>query len=266
MSKNCTLKKLCIESNCLDADAMIAVVQGIGKNEASVLEEFRFANQKGLHHFGRPLEEAMAKMLETNTVMLKCDLTCTDPHWRNKVDKAFLRNVENLRKRKKAEAAGGPRTGVLQTKTKGFSKIVLQAVPDFPSWEVFSGEDLIDQQMNLARKCAATQKTVPSIESFASFVKEEGASIREADVAVLVKAFTSKFMGSFKDCKVSLTDDSAEQCNGKLEIFGEKNDRWSLDVWLDEGARCTFTSSGTPVVEFSDAIAAWVNSGDVIDC
>merc|ERR1740123_2267960 len=61
---NTTVRILNIESNNLDAAGIKKIAESLQANENSALEQFRFSNQRGVHDFGRPCEQALGSLVE----------------------------------------------------------------------------------------------------------------------------------------------------------------------------------------------------------
>merc|ERR1712008_445150 len=79
-----------------------SIATALKANESAAIAQFRFNNQRGLgHNFGRPVEEAMADLMEKNFTIVKIGFACQDAHWRLAVDRAILRNNDLARRRRK---------------------------------------------------------------------------------------------------------------------------------------------------------------------
>merc|ERR1712137_972224 len=93
LAKNKTLEILGMETNNLDSAAIMEIAISLKSSPDTNLQQWRFDAQRCCgSNFGRPVEEALASMLETNTKMLKLSVTLNDPHWRRTCDKFLLRN------------------------------------------------------------------------------------------------------------------------------------------------------------------------------
>eukprot|EP00419_Tripos_fusus_P067182 CAMPEP_0172912846 /NCGR_PEP_ID=MMETSP1075-20121228/189228_1 /TAXON_ID=2916 /ORGANISM="Ceratium fusus, Strain PA161109" /LENGTH=106 /DNA_ID=CAMNT_0013771437 /DNA_START=81 /DNA_END=398 /DNA_ORIENTATION=- len=92
LTVNATVRILNIESNNLDPSGIKRIAEALQANRNSALEQFRFSNQRGVHDFGRPCEQALAALVEKNTQLVKLGFTCSDNHLRMTIDKAVLRN------------------------------------------------------------------------------------------------------------------------------------------------------------------------------
>jgi len=104
---NTTVRILNIESNNLDAAGIKKIAESLQANENSALEQFRFSNQRGVHDFGRPCEQALCSLVEKNTRLVKLGFTCSDNHMRMVIDKAVLRNNDLARKRRASAKGAG---------------------------------------------------------------------------------------------------------------------------------------------------------------
>jgi hypothetical protein len=102
---NTTLRSLNIESNCLDSTAVREIALAIRGNKDCPIESLYLAHQKqaGMF-FGRPTEEALGRMMQSNETIVKLGLECDDAHWRNVIDRALLRNGDFMRRRLQQKA------------------------------------------------------------------------------------------------------------------------------------------------------------------
>jgi len=96
------LRALSIESNCLDSSAVREIAEAIRENKDCQIEQLAVAHQKQVGtHFGRPTEEALGRMMQSNETIVKLGLECHDAHWRNVIDRALLRNNDIMRRRER---------------------------------------------------------------------------------------------------------------------------------------------------------------------
>mmetsp|Transcript_79379 Transcript_79379/g.179108 ORF Transcript_79379/g.179108 Transcript_79379/m.179108 type:complete len:204 (+) Transcript_79379:1-612(+) len=196
----------------------------------------------------------MANLVESRKTIVKVDLVCGDAHWRNKVDKAILRNVDASRRKRKS--LGTPMPAPVPERT--VKKIMLSKAPDTPVWDVFTEDTEDDKKLEVARLCLSTNKKLPTKEQLQAFARGRGKPLSYAHVAPVHKGFCSKLMGAVAGLEVTLVDDASVQYTGTLQEWSEKNDRWLLKVCLDGGARCNFSSAGAPALEVSDTLADWL--------
>merc|ERR1712232_1013200 len=101
LKKNCTLKSLNVENNCLDSHCLETIARAISTNSSGKLETLRVSHQAGMSNFyGRPVEMAFGEMMEKNQTITKLGLSCDDAHWRNTIDRCLLRNNDFARRRR----------------------------------------------------------------------------------------------------------------------------------------------------------------------
>merc|ERR1740130_234637 len=97
------LRVLKLESNCLDSSAVREIALAIRGNADIRIEQLGVAHQRQVgKFFGRPTEEALGLMMQSNETIVKLVLECDDAHWRNIIDRALLRNNDFRRRRPQA--------------------------------------------------------------------------------------------------------------------------------------------------------------------
>merc|ERR1719330_2217594 len=100
LRQNGTLLELDLASNWLDSNTVRELALAIQSNPKCALEHFRVSPQKQMgQFFGRPTEQAVGEMMQTNETIVKLGFDCDDAHWRNVIDRALLRNNDYWRKR-----------------------------------------------------------------------------------------------------------------------------------------------------------------------
>merc|ERR1719444_550319 len=70
LKTNTTLQVLSIESNNFTS-AIIDIANTLKEHTESSISQWRFAQQMGHNYFGRPVEQALAEMMEKNVTILK---------------------------------------------------------------------------------------------------------------------------------------------------------------------------------------------------
>merc|ERR1719379_1272304 len=91
LRKNKTLTNLNIECNNIDSASIEHMAGQLQENPDSGLEIFKFNNQKHVgEFFGRPVEEALARLLENNNKIVKLGFVCNDPHWRDVINRKIM--------------------------------------------------------------------------------------------------------------------------------------------------------------------------------
>lgn len=258
LKKNTALQVLNVETNSLDSDAIRAMAEALKENESSGLEIWRFNNQKHLGaYFGRPVEQAIAEMIEKNVRITKLGFACNDPNWRLQVDRAILRNTDFFRRKRKGSVYVIPEAIAAQEKT--MSKLELVASPEKAVWEVFDDDNV---QMMLVRGFIASKRRLPTKEQLQSFAREQGKQLPYSAVAPLVKEFRSKMLDSVVNLQVLVTDTYGVSTSGCMRAWMEKNDRWSLDVWPTGDMRFNFSADKQPIIEASEEFAAWLRPSE----
>eukprot|EP00929_Paragymnodinium_shiwhaense_P049301 TRINITY_DN24877_c0_g1_i1.p1 TRINITY_DN24877_c0_g1~~TRINITY_DN24877_c0_g1_i1.p1 ORF type:complete len:1063 (+),score=301.91 TRINITY_DN24877_c0_g1_i1:64-3252(+) len=254
---NRTLKILNVESNALDSESLMQIADALKMNTDSGLEQWRFNNQKAMgSSFGRPLEEAVAGLLEKNSRIVKLGFPCQDPHWRNKIDKAILRNNDTARRRRKSLAAKMNGPIVLE---KPMKKIALGAPPQKPVWEIFADDDA---KLRVCRLYVATYKALPTRQNLQPFAKGKGVSVPFSGVGPLVKEFSAKLMSSAAGTQVTVSDDRNAEVKATLHSCTEKNDRWIFETCLDDGMKINFVCNATPEAAISEEYAEWLRPAE----
>lgn len=254
LKKNRTLQVLNIESNNLDSEGIKHIAEALRENPNSGLECFRFNNQRSLGEcFGRPVEQALAELMEKNLRLTRLGFNCADAHWRLSIDRALLRNNDLARRRRKG-CDGDPLEEGIVAQEKPLSRLLLTNPPDVAAWEVFENDD---ERASLIRGYLASSKRLPTKEQLQSFAKGRGKPIPYSAVAPLVKDFRAKLLGAAVNTQVTVYDAYGAPFEGSLRAWSEKNERWSLDVWLPNYTRFNFMADKQPIIEVSDEVAAW---------
>lgn len=259
LRKNTTLKILNIESNSLDSDAVKAIAVALQENDKTGLEQWRFNNQKHLGaYFGRPVEQAIAEMIDKNTRILKLGFACQDPNWRLIIDRAVLRNNDYARRRRKGSIFGLTEDEI-KAEDRTLSKLTLTNFPDKAVWEVFEDDD---KHLRLARSFVHANKRLPTKEQLQNYGKSVGQPLAYSAVAPLIKDFRTKLMNSVVGHFVSVEDSYGVHLEGSLRTWSEKNERWTLDVWPSGDSRLNCTADKQPIIEVSPAFAQWIEPGE----
>lgn len=255
LQKNSTLKILNIESNSLDSDAITACATALNANPGSKLEQWRFNNQQHLgNYFGRPVEQAVAELVEKKTHILKLGMAVQDQHWRLVIDRAILRNNDAARRRRKGSILMAEVEEVA-AQDRALQKLSLTSPPSTAVWEVFEDDNV---QFKVVRAFLGANKRMPSREQLQTFARGQGTSLAYSAVAPLVKDFQGRLLKAWVGLQVSCTDPYGTSSPGVLKNWTEKNDRWNLDVWPSEGVRFNFQSDKAPILEISEEVATWL--------
>jgi len=254
LKRNSTLQVLNIETNSLDSDGLRHLAAAILESRASALEQVRFNNQKSLgSFFGRPVEQAFAELAERSERILKLGFSCNDAHWRLTIDRALLRNNDLARRRRKCGAAAEPEEVLPQERSLG--RLALLSPPTRAAWEVFDEED---ERSTLIRQLTADSRRLPTKEQVQSFARSQGKPIPYSAVATVFKAFRERLVAAAVNGQVAVADVYGADAVGCLHAWAEKNEHWSLDVWMPENTRYNCVSSKQPAIELSEDFAAWL--------
>jgi len=254
---NNALRLLELESNRLDPEAIRSIAEALKQNEGNKLEGLKFANQKDMSaSFGRPVEKAVAEMVEKNTRVTKLGFTAQDPHWRDVIDRAILRNGDIERRRRKGGAS--PMDDDVTAEEKPIGRLVLTKAPSEAVWEIFDDDD---EKLKLVRSFISDpdkNHRLPTRDQLQSFAKSKGQPLPYREVAPLVKEFGKKLLDSAKMTQVIVFDTFGKEFKGTLCDWKESNHSWKFEIRPDERRRFDFTSSKDPVVEVSADFAAWL--------
>lgn len=255
LRRNSTLQNLNIECNNIDSDAIRACAQALKENEDTALEVWRFSCQKHVgDYFGRPVEEALAELMEVNRSIVKLGFSCNDPHWRMVIDRNIMRNVDTARRRRKRTSIAMPEE--VAADERPMSRISFVLPPEKAVWEIFEDDD---ENLRLIRSFVAEKLHLPSKEQLQSYAKSAGRTLKYSEVAPLVRSFRSKLFDSGVGAEVLVYDAALTEYRGVMRGWTEKNESWSVDLWPDEpGKRYNFTLNHQPNVDMSAEFADWL--------
>jgi len=256
LKKNTTVQIINIESNSLDSGCLRAIANALEENPDSGLEQWRFNDQKHIGTcFGRPVEQAIGEMMEKNHRILKLGFNANDAHWRDRIDRAVLRNNDYARRRRKGDRTRSAEEMTAQNKQ--FKRLLMTEHPDKESWEVFEDDD---EREKLCRTFMATSPhKLPTKEQLQAYARNQGKPLPYSSVAPLVKEFRKKLVSSIMNCQVKVMDVYGAEFEGVLHGWSEKNENWTLDVWT-ETSRFNFTadSKQTILIEIAADFAEWL--------
>jgi len=256
---NTTLLDINLESNCLTSTSIKEMADSIKESPDCSLETWRFAMQMGQDYFGRPTEQALAEMLETNTKILKLGVNMSDPHWRAKVDQFITRNQDQARRDRKAKSGKVDVVEKIAPKDKQLGKVLLEIPPDAAAYDIYEDDN---EKITLLRKTLAANKKMPTKEQLQGYAKKEGIALKFAEVAPLLVEFRQKLLDAFVEKKIKVCDPFGTETEGTLSAWTVKNEKWLLDMWPDAQNRFYFKAeSKPPSLEVSDAVAQWLYAG-----
>jgi hypothetical protein len=258
LKQNGTLKNLEIEGNYLVSDNIKIMAEALTDNSVTALETWRFASQiKQGTSYGRPTEEALGKMVSSNTRITKLGVYCQDAHWRNVISKAVMKNTDAARRRRKQRqsiALTAP-ASLVKAVNKPLQNLVLTTPPTVAAWDVFPDDD---EFMTVARSFTADKKACPTAQQFQGAVKAAGKSIGFSKVAPVLNDFRTKLLDSFKTLRVTVKDSSLMSYDGAMVEWSNKNQNWSIDVWPSDTSHFTFEKKGELAIEISDEVKDWL--------
>eukprot|EP00929_Paragymnodinium_shiwhaense_P037631 TRINITY_DN20012_c0_g2_i1.p1 TRINITY_DN20012_c0_g2~~TRINITY_DN20012_c0_g2_i1.p1 ORF type:complete len:1125 (-),score=293.13 TRINITY_DN20012_c0_g2_i1:277-3651(-) len=257
LKTNKTLVVLGMETNNVDSTCIEAMARALGDSPDSNLQQWRFNCQKCCgNNFGRPVEEALAMMLEKNTKLLKLGVTLNDAHWRRTIDKLLLRNNDAFRRQRKALAGRkSEHFTELKAEEKTLQKLRLDTPPGRAAWEVFDDDD---EKFWVTRNSTCSSGKVPTKEQLQAFAKTAGKPLKFSEVAPLLKEFKTKLLNSFLETPVMVTDIYGTEAEGVLSDWTETNEKWYLDVWPSEESRFAFRSDKAISIEVSEKAMEWL--------
>lgn len=256
---NLTLKSVNIEANNLDSHALKDIVQSIAENKECCVEHLRMAQQKGMGaFFGRPVEEAMGQLMESNQRIIKLGFPCNDAHWRNIIDRAVLRNNDIRRRRRQSTSKGSVQEDV-QAVEKSLGRVVLQAAPDTAVETVFAEDNA---ERKAFRAYVAQNKKFPAPAQMQSFAKNQGTPLKYSTVAPLIRECRQRLLDAATGSEVLVVDTFEVELEGVLRRWSEANGSWELEVWPVDGGRFAYKTSKDPSFAISDAWAKWLLAGD----
>jgi len=252
LQSNSSLLHLNIECNCLDSGAVREIALALASTPLSKLESLRVAEQKQVgNFFGRPVEEAVGQLMEKNESITKLSFECNDPHWRNIIDRALLRNNDFARRRRK-RLSDDPEDEV-PAEEKSLGRLLLRTPPSKVIKEDGDGQKVV-------LDFVATQKRMPTTSQLQSFAKNNGTPLKYSEVAPLLRDFRSSILAAAVGTEVTVADIFEADTDGRLGRWSVNNDNWSLDIWAVDGKRYDYKSSKEPALLVSDDWAAWLGA------
>lgn len=251
---NKTLLVLGIETNNLDSAAITDLALALKESPDSNLQQLRVSCQMCIKgSMGRPVEQALAEMMEVNRKILKLGVDLHDPHWNNVINGFVMRNNDTFRRNRK-----GRRTvvhTVVPAVQKTVSRIILEEVPGRAVWEIFDTEE---GHSWVICNGVATTKRFPTREQVQAMAREAGVQLKFSEVAPLLRDFRKKLIDAIIDTRVTAADQYQVESSGVLVSWSEANEKWAFDVWPSQTQRFNFTADKQPAIEISDALSDWL--------
>lgn len=251
LAQNQTLAELNLEGNCLDSNAVRELAMGIESNQGCRLEVFRVSHQKQMgQFFGRPTEEAMGTMMERNTTIVKLGFDCDNPHWRNQIDRALLRNNDGWRHRNGDNSQDLPTAEELT-----LGHVLLGGTPSKSLSGVFPSDS---KAHDIFRKYVEQTAKIPNTSQLQNFAQNSGTPLTYSVAAPVVKECRAKMLDIAEGNDVVVVDAFRKECTGTLRLWNEVHDQWLVDIWgSGEDKRYVFKTSREPSFSVSKA---WVDA------
>jgi GNAT superfamily N-acetyltransferase len=258
LRQNCTVRTLNLEGNFLDSNAIRELALGIRDNCKSGLEQLRLQHQQGMgQSFGRPAEEAVGLMMQQNETLVKLGFECDDAHWRNSIDRALVRNNDFFRRRQQAASCGNSaEDSAAPAEEKTLSQMSLQASPAASVTDFYSDGSA---HHGLLRAYMAQNLQLPTTVQLQHYAKNTGTPMSYTVAAPLIRQCRSWLLDSAVATEVSIVDAFGKSTSGTLQAWHESNERWTVNLCVEEGGRMTFKADREPSVFLSDAWASWLN-------
>jgi hypothetical protein len=256
LRRNTTLRVVNLEGNLLDSASVRELAFAIRDNPQTCIEHLRLSHQKQMGNaFGRPTEEAMGQMMGQNETIVKLGFECHDPHWRDTIDRALLRNMDAYRRKQAAE----PEESLPAAQEMTLGHLLLEAAPEAGSGEAHSGN--ASQHELLYRSYVVQSGKLPTSNQLISCAKNSGEQIPYSVAAPLVKECRAWMLNAATGKGVVVTDTFGLPKPGVMVGWGENNDSWSVELTTleaGESKRYTFRSNREPSFAVSEAWADWL--------
>eukprot|EP00930_Biecheleria_cincta_P047085 TRINITY_DN32576_c0_g1_i1.p1 TRINITY_DN32576_c0_g1~~TRINITY_DN32576_c0_g1_i1.p1 ORF type:complete len:707 (-),score=116.28 TRINITY_DN32576_c0_g1_i1:406-2526(-) len=223
LRSNTTLRTLNLECNFLDSDSVRQIADGIKSNPRCGIEHLRFSHQKQMaSFFGRPTEEAVGQMMQTNELIVKLGFECDDRHWRNLIDRALLRNNDAWRRR---NAPCGTDDLSQAAEERSLGQVVLLEPPEGSASEVRSQYGLL---------CSYIEQTwkLPTTAQLQNFAKNAGFSLTYTKAVPMIREFRSWMMNGATGKQVIVLDPFNLKVHGQLLKFSLVDGASVADVLL----------------------------------
>jgi hypothetical protein len=254
LKSNTTLVIVNVESNSLDSDAIRHIAQALHESPGSVIETWRFNNQKHIgQYFGRPVEETIGEMMEKNMRICKLGFACNDANWRLVIDRAILRNMDIARRRRKG-GDGPAEEDELAPEEKPLSRVILTNAPDKKLSEVFGQ----DERVALVRKHIFENKVLPKHEVMQAWAKAQGKPLPYSAVKPLLEDVRSRLLDAAKNQTVGVWDAYGAEFSGTMRAWSVDGANWLVDVWPSSSQRFHFTSDKQPTIEVAGSFREWL--------
>jgi len=244
------------------------MAEAIQANKESKLNTWKFDNQHDIGtFFGRPVEEALAQLVQNNKNILKLGFRCQDTHWRNVISRCCMNNIDAQRRLRKGQQAGtgedkgdgaeGSRRKSVEVVAvnRALARVRLEVPPPTKAaWEVFDDDN---GEVALVRLFIAERRALPTKDQLGKFTPQYGKKLAYKVIAPLIKQARQTLFDAFVNREVTLLENNTPFI-GTLRAWVEKNERFSFDLWTKDGKRWDFTTQSQLNVDVSEELAAWI--------
>lgn len=253
LKKNTTLRKVNLEGNWLDSDAVYELARAVTRNEGCGIEEFRLQHQGQVSSsFGTRTEEAVGLMMQSNRTIQKLGFECANAHWRNEIDIGLLRNRKQAAGQDELQSAHAPASQEVKLRN-----LLLQSAPAACAEKAFWQDGSFRQ---LYRSYVMQTDNLPTMEQLKECAKNSGETLQYSKANPLRKECRAWFLQAAVGTDVLATDVFGLEKEGRMERWSETNDCWSIElVAHEDDKRYIFRSSkAEPAFEVSEEWKKWL--------
>lgn len=253
LAQNNSVVHVNVENNCLDSASVKDFATCLLENPTSKLESLRFSQQKGTgNFFGRPVEEAFGQLLDKNETLLRLGFSCDDAHWRNRINRALLRNNDFARRRRKKQAGGEEEEVIAEEKT--LRRVMLTTTP--------SNDQALaqDEPQRAVQGFVVAHRKFPTPSQLQNYAKGNGSPLKYSEVAPALRDYRAACLNVAKGTEVTVADAFEVDVTGKMKAWSIENDKWTLDIWVEEKRFSYKSMAGKEVaLSVSDSFAVWLD-------
>jgi len=254
LKKNSTLEVLNLETNWLDPDGVKTIAAQLAESAATcAIHTWRFSNQMKGNNMGRPVEEALAQMLQANEKITKLGFVAQDQHWKNTIDKCLVKNADAARRQRKKDKGIPDKVEEVPATKRSLVKLILEGEPEKAAWEIFDDDNV---GFKIMRKFMSEKRIAPTREQLQAFGRVNEVQLTYAQAAPLMVDFRKKLLQNMVGCTVTCMDEQQHSEKGSLRSWKEKNDRLTVEVQTEN--RFEFQSAKFVPLSMSDEFADWL--------
>jgi len=257
LRRNCTLRTLNLEGNCLDSNSIRELALGIAENTSARLEHLRLQHQRMGPVFGRPAEEAVGQMMQRNETVVKLGFECEDAHWRNLMDRALVRNNDFRRRRSQAALLGEEEELDAPSEERTLGPLVLQNSPKTIEPSDFFSES--NPCHGPLRAYMAQNLRLPTPSQLQHYAKNSGAPMSYTLAAPLIRECRAWMLDNVLSSEVVVNDAFELPTAGIFKSWKESGEHWTVDLLVEAGGRLTFRADREPAVFLSPMWTPWLN-------